>query len=43
MDLRATRLSSKHALSLTPIASKLAPTVTNNGGFFVREFVWLQG
>ena len=27
MDLRATRLASKHALSLTSIASKLAPTL----------------
>jgi hypothetical protein len=26
MDLRTTRLSSKHASSLTSIASKLAPT-----------------
>jgi len=27
MDSRAPRLASKHALSLTTIASKLAPTV----------------
>jgi hypothetical protein len=37
MDLRTTRLSSKHALSLTSIASKLAPTRFLNGTAFIRR------